>query len=75
VGGIMENVGLHDPLVVRNVYLALRRYVLGPDSSGAAVKVQISIPEDGGALLSAPGDSGAPASSEPDSTFAPETRP
>jgi cell division protein FtsI/penicillin-binding protein 2 len=44
VGGIMENVGLHDPTVVRNVYLALRRYVLGPDS--AAVKVQITVPED-----------------------------
>jgi hypothetical protein len=50
----MENVGLHDPLVVRNVYLALRRYILGPDSSGAAVKVQISIPEDGGTVLAPP---------------------
>jgi penicillin-binding protein 2 len=77
VGGIMENVGLHDPLVVRNVYLALRRYVLGPDSSAAAVKVQISIPEDAGAVLSAPGDdqSPAPAPAEPDSTPAPESRP
>jgi penicillin-binding protein 2 len=54
VGGIMENVGLHDPLVVRNVYLALRRYVLGPDSSGAAVTVQIAIPEDGGTVLTPP---------------------
>jgi len=75
VGGIMENVGLHDPLVVRNVYLALRRYVLGPDSSGAAVKVQISVPEDAGALLTAPGDSEAPVPSEPDSTPATESRP
>jgi hypothetical protein len=50
----MENVGLHDPLVVRNVYLALRRYILGPDSVGAAVKVQISIPEDGGTALIPP---------------------
>jgi penicillin-binding protein 2 len=75
VGGIMENVGLHDPLVVRNVYLALRRYVLGPDSSGAAVKVQISIPEDAGAVLSAPDDSLTPVPSEPDSTPAPESRP
>lgn len=47
----MENVGLHDPLVVRNVYLALRRYILGPDSTGAASKVQISIPEDGGTVV------------------------
>lgn len=46
VGGIMENVGLHDPLVVRNVYLALRRYVLGPDSTGTALKVQITVPDD-----------------------------
>jgi hypothetical protein len=60
---------------VRNVYLALRRYVLGPDSSGAAVKVQISIPEDGGAVLSAPGDDQAPAASVPDSIPAPESRP
>jgi penicillin-binding protein 2 len=75
VGGIMENVGLHDPLVVRNVYLALRRYVLGPDSSGAAVKVQISIPEDAGAVLSTPGDSQAPVPPEADSTLVPESRP
>jgi len=77
VGGIMENVGLHDPLVVRNVYLALRRYVLGPDSSGAAVKVQIAIPEDAGAVLSTPGDdqTPAPAVPEPDSAPAPESRP
>ena len=51
VGGIMENVGLHDPLVVRNVYLALRRYILGPDSSGTAAAVQIAVPEDGGTAL------------------------
>jgi penicillin-binding protein 2 len=51
VGGIMENVGLHDPLVVRNVYLALRRYVLGPEPNGGADSVQISIPEDGGTAL------------------------
>jgi penicillin-binding protein 2 len=75
VGGIMENVGLHDPLVVRNVYLALRRYVLGPDSSGAAVKVQISIPEDAGTVLSAPGDDQTPAAPAPDSAPAPESRP
>ena len=75
VGGIMENVGLHDPLVVRNVYLALRRYILGPDSSGAVVKVQISIPEDAGAVLSAPGDGQAPAPPEADSTLSPDTRP
>ena len=35
--------------------LALRRYILGPDSTGAATKVQISIPEDG-AVLDAVGD-------------------
>jgi penicillin-binding protein 2 len=75
VGGIMENVGLHDPLVVRNVYLALRRYVLGPDSSGAAVKVQISIPEDAGVVLPAPGDDQAPGAAEADSTPTPESRP
>ena len=75
VGGIMENVGLHDPLVVRNVYLALRRYVLGPDSSGAAVKVQISMPEDAGTVLLAPGDSEGPVPSEADSTPTPESRP
>jgi hypothetical protein len=75
VGGIMENVGLHDPLVVRNVYLALRRYVLGPDSSGAAVKVQISIPEDAGAVLSTPDDSQTVAPPEPDSVPAPDSRP
>jgi penicillin-binding protein 2 len=75
VGGIMENVGLHDPLVVRNVYLALRRYVLGPDSSGAAVKVQISIPEDAGVVLPAPGDDQVPGPAEADSTPAPESRP
>jgi penicillin-binding protein 2 len=75
VGGIMENVGLHDPLVVRNVYLALRRYILGPDSSGAAVKVQISIPEDGGTILTQPGDGETPAAAEPDTTVAPESRP
>ena len=37
----MENVGLHDPVIVRNVILALRRYVLGPDSvkaGGASAK-------------------------------------
>jgi penicillin-binding protein 2 len=54
VGGIMENVGLHDPLVVRNVYLALRRYILGPDSTGAAAAVQIAVPEDGGTALTPP---------------------
>jgi penicillin-binding protein 2 len=75
VGGIMENVGLHDPLVVRNVYLALRRYVLGPDSSGAAVKVQISIPEDAGVVLPAPGDDQAPGAAEADSTPTPDSRP
>ncbi|HKT61749.1 MAG TPA: penicillin-binding protein 2 [Gemmatimonadales bacterium] len=75
VGGIMENVGLHDPLVVRNVYLALRRYVLGPDSSGAAGKVQISIPEDGATVLSQPGESQPPPPPEPDSTPPPESRP
>jgi penicillin-binding protein 2 len=36
VGGIMENVGLHDPVIVRNVILALRRYVLGPETAKAA---------------------------------------
>jgi penicillin-binding protein 2 len=54
VGGIMENVGLHDPLVVRNVYLALRRYILGPDSSGTAAAVHIAVPEDGGTALTLP---------------------
>ncbi len=76
VGGIMENVGLHDPLVVRNVYLALRRYVLGPDSVGAAVKVQISIPEDGGAVLAPPSaEDLLPPVPDADSTGTPERRP
>jgi len=77
VCGIMENVGLHDPLVVRNVYLALRRYILGPDSSGAAVKVQISIPEDGGAVLTSPPgeDEGPPAAPDSGSAAPPPSRP
>jgi penicillin-binding protein 2 len=77
VGGIMENVGLHDPLVVRNVYLALRRYILGPDSSGAAVKVQISIPEDGGAVLTSPPalDQAPAAAGDSDSVAVPPSRP
>jgi penicillin-binding protein 2 len=76
VGGIMENVGLHDPLVVRNVYLALRRYVLGPDSSGAAVKVQISIPEDGGTVLAPPvGEEPAPPPDADSAAAAQESRP
>jgi penicillin-binding protein 2 len=33
VGGMMENVGLHDPRIVRNTILALRRYVLGPKAA------------------------------------------
>jgi len=36
IGGIMENVGLHDPAIVRDVILALRRYVLGPDGAKVA---------------------------------------
>jgi penicillin-binding protein 2 len=75
VGGIMENVGLHDPLVVRNVYLALRRYILGPDSSGAEVKVQISVPEDGGTILTQPDEGPVPVPPEPDSTPPPDSRP
>jgi len=76
VGGIMENVGLHDPLVVRNVYLALRRYVLGPDSAGAAVKVQISIPEDGGAALIPPAVADSVSIRPgPDSSSPPDGRP
>lgn len=76
VGGIMENVGLHDPLVVRNVYLALRRYVLGPDSAGAAVKVQISIPEDGGTALIPPAVADSVSiRPEPDSSSPPDARP
>jgi penicillin-binding protein 2 len=66
VGGIMENVGLHDPLVVRNVYLALRRYVLGPDSAGTAGAVQISVPEDGATVVlpSAGNIAGSPSDSD-----------
>jgi penicillin-binding protein 2 len=76
VGGIMENVGLHDPLVVRNVYLALRRYVLGPDSVGAAVKVQISIPEDGGTALIPPAVADSVSIRPlPDSARSPDGRP
>jgi penicillin-binding protein 2 len=76
VGGIMENVGLHDPLVVRNVYLALRRYVLGPDSVGAAVKVQISIPEDGGTALIRPAVADSVSIRPlPDSARSPDGRP
>jgi penicillin-binding protein 2 len=76
VGGIMENVGLHDPLVVRNVYLALRRYILGPDSVGAAVKVQISIPEDGGTALIRPAVADSVSIRPlPDSARSPDGRP
>jgi penicillin-binding protein 2 len=76
VGGIMENVGLHDPLVVRNVYLALRRYILGPDSVGAAVKVQISIPEDGGTALIPPAVADSVSIRPlPDSARSPDGRP
>src|SRR6476469_1734917 len=75
VGGIMENVGLHDPLVVRNVYLALRRYILGPDSTGAATKVQISIPEDGATVLTPSAEDLGPTPADTDSTGAPESRP
>jgi penicillin-binding protein 2 len=76
VGGIMENVGLHDPLVVRNVYLALRRYILGPDSVGAAVKVQISIPEDGGTALIPPAVADSVSIRPlPDSVRSPDGRP
>jgi penicillin-binding protein 2 len=75
VGGIMENVGLHDPLVVRNVYLALRRFILGPDSAGAALKVQISVPEDAGTVLAPSAEDLVPPSPDADSAGTPGSRP
>ncbi len=67
VGGIMENVGLHDPAIVRNVILALRRYLLGPDSSAARLRIE--------ANESFVADSGPSAADElPDSGTAPARR-
>ena len=40
IGGMMENVGLHDPRIVRNTILALRRYVLGPTAASDTISVK-----------------------------------
>ncbi len=65
VGGIMENVGLHDPMIVRNIILALRRYVLGPDSMPDAkviVRANESFVADSGpGPVDVVGDSAPPA--------------
>lgn len=64
VGGIMENVGLHDPAIVRDVILTLRRYVLGPDSTRVP-KVTVQAIETFSADSTPPPDDEAPDTAAP----------